>query len=71
MLKESVIKIINSYQRYIRQALPGSCRFAPSCSEYAKQAIMKYGIIKGGWLAIGRLVKCHPFSQAAIDDPLV
>ena len=47
-----------------------NCRFNPSCSNYANQALTKYGIIKGSYLSIRRLCKCHPFSKASVEDPL-
>jgi uncharacterized protein len=49
------------YQKYISPLSPPRCRFYPSCSEYAKIAIIRYGILRGGWLALKRLAKCHPF----------
>jgi putative membrane protein insertion efficiency factor len=47
--------------------LPRSCRFYPSCSEYAKQAIQKYGIVRGGWLALKRIARCHPGNPGGLD----
>ena len=60
MLKKIFIFIIILYQRLVSPYLPQSCRFQPTCSEYAKESIEKYGIIKGATLASKRLVKCHP-----------
>lgn len=45
----------------------GVCRFTPTCSQYAKEAITKYGVFKGGWLAVCRVSKCHPFHQGGYD----
>lgn len=45
----------------------GVCRFTPTCSQYAKEAITKYGVFKGGWLAVCRLSKCHPFHRGGYD----
>ncbi len=45
----------------------GYCRHYPSCSEYSKQAITKYGLIKGGWMGINRVVRCNPFSKPSVD----
>ncbi len=70
MLKEVALNFISIYQDYIRTVLPSSCRFTPSCSEYTKQAILKYGFLKGGLKAIRRLFSCHPFSGRAGYDPL-
>jgi putative membrane protein insertion efficiency factor len=55
------------YQRFISPLLPQSCRFYPSCSEYARQAILKHGLLKGGWLAMRRLARCHPLSEGGYD----
>ena len=60
MLKKIFVLIIILYQRLVSPYLPQSCRFQPTCSEYAKEAIEKYGIIKGVTLASKRLTKCHP-----------
>ena len=60
MLKKIFLFIIILYQRLVSPYLPQSCRFQPTCSEYAKEAIEKYGIIKGVTLASKRLIKCHP-----------
>tara|TARA_B100000676_G_scaffold145103_1_gene143531 strand:+ start:309 stop:542 length:234 start_codon:yes stop_codon:yes gene_type:complete len=60
MLKKTFLFIIILYQRLVSPYLPQSCRFQPTCSEYAKEAIEKYGIIKGVTLASKRLTKCHP-----------
>lgn len=70
MLQRISINLLNVYQRYIRIRLPYSCRFIPSCSDYAKQAIIKYGFCKGAVKAATRLMQCHPFSGKAADDPL-
>lgn len=64
------LKLIDVYQRYIRPAMPASCRFEPSCSEYTKQAILKYGLIKGVCKGITRILRCHPFSGRSGYDPL-
>jgi uncharacterized protein len=61
--------LIGSYQK-IRprgQHRP-CCRFYPSCSNYGKKAISKYGLLKGGWLLLKRLIRCHPLSQGGFDD---
>lgn len=58
---------IRGYQRTISRALPPSCRFVPSCSEYAWQAIDRYGALKGTWLAVRRIVKCGPWHPGGFD----
>lgn len=55
------------YQGLISPLLPQSCRFFPSCSEYARQAIQKHGLRKGGFLALKRLLRCHPLSKGGYD----
>jgi putative membrane protein insertion efficiency factor len=58
---------IRSYQIIIRPHLIGCCRFHPTCSEYAIEALSTHGLIRGSFLAIRRLVRCHPFSSGGID----
>jgi putative membrane protein insertion efficiency factor len=70
MLKNFLLNLINIYQGYIKTLFPPSCRFTPSCSDYAKQAIIKYGCIKGGFRAGKRLLLCHPLSGKAGYYPL-
>ena len=55
------------YQRILSPILPGSCRFTPTCSEYAKQAIIKHGIFKGIFFGIKRISKCHPWGKSGYD----
>lgn len=55
------------YQRLISPLTPPSCRFTPSCSEYARQAILKHGSIKGLWLAIWRILRCNPWGGSGYD----
>jgi len=64
-----VIILIKTYQKIISPLKPASCRFYPSCSEYMIQAIQKYGIIKGLFLGIKRILKCNPFHPGG-NDPL-
>ena len=58
---------IRGYQLLISPLLPPSCRFTPSCSQYAREAIMRHGAIRGTWLAVRRLVRCHPFHPGGFD----
>jgi putative membrane protein insertion efficiency factor len=71
MFKHLSLKSIGFYQKYIRPVLPESCRFYPSCSEYAKQAVAKYGFWQGGAKAAIRLLRCQPFSRKSGYDPLL
>ncbi len=66
-MKNVTISLITLYQRYISSLLPGRCRFYPTCSHYAKEVIDKYGCIKGGKLAIFRVLKCQPFHPGGYD----
>lgn len=58
---------IRFYQRAISPAFPPTCRFYPSCSEYAYEAIQKYGVWRGAWLGLNRLLRCHPFHPGGYD----
>ncbi len=58
---------IRLYRRYLSPLLPPACRFEPSCSHYAEEAIMIHGILRGTWLAAGRLLKCHPLHPGGFD----
>ncbi len=71
-MKKALLTAIGLYQRHVSPALPPACRFLPTCSEYARQAVEKYGAAKGSLLAAKRLSKCHPFhKQKSIEyDPV-
>jgi uncharacterized protein len=59
--------LITVYQKIISPAFPPSCRFVPTCSQYAKEAIIRHGFIKGSYLAARRLLRCHPFHVGGYD----
>ena len=61
------IGLIRAYQWTISPLLPRSCRFAPSCSEYAAEAMARHGFLAGGWLAARRLLRCHPWGGDGYD----
>lgn len=67
-----MLLLIKFYRRNISPLTPPSCRFRPTCSQYALEAIEKYGALKGGWLAVKRLSRCHPFHFKELDyyDPV-
>lgn len=65
--KKSILLLIRFYQYAISPYLGKNCRFNPTCSSYAFTAISKYGIIKGGFLSIRRILKCHPFNKGGFD----
>lgn len=69
-MKSVLLWLIRFYQQSISPYFPARCRFRPTCSEYAFQAISKYGALKGGLLALRRLLRCHPFSHRDIYDPV-
>jgi putative membrane protein insertion efficiency factor len=66
-MKTIFLLLIRFYQRAISPFLPPSCRFYPSCSHYGLEAIQRFGALKGGWLTVKRLTKCHPFHPGGID----
>ena len=66
-MKYLVLALIRFYQKFISPVFPPSCRFYPTCSHYGYEAIAKYGVIKGGWLAIKRIGRCHPFNPGGYD----
>ena len=65
-----LIGLVKFYQLCISPFTPPSCRFTPTCSQYALEAIEKYGARKGGWLAFKRICRCHPFSKRGPYDPV-
>jgi len=66
-MKTVALFVIKLYQRTLSKALPPSCRFHPTCSQYTYQAIERYGFLKGGWLGLRRLLRCHPFHPGGYD----
>ncbi|MCX8103119.1 MAG: membrane protein insertion efficiency factor YidD [Candidatus Bipolaricaulota bacterium] len=66
-MRALALLLITLYQKLLSPILPSSCRFYPSCSEYAKQAIQKYGLLRGGWLALKRISRCHPGNPGGLD----
>ena len=71
-MKRILIAFIRFYRKYISPARPACCSFIPTCSQYALEAIEKYGALKGGWLAVKRICRCHPFHGPDCDiyDPV-
>lgn len=62
-----IVLPIRFYQLSISPMLPGACRYTPTCSQYAIEALRKHGPIKGGWLAIRRIMRCHPWGGSGYD----
>lgn len=67
MLKQPLLILISAYKTLISPVLPPSCRFYPSCSEYARESIEGHGALKGLYLAARRLLKCHPYHEGGFD----
>jgi putative membrane protein insertion efficiency factor len=66
-MKWIAVNLLKFYKYAISPMLPPACRFTPTCSEYTVEAIGKYGFVKGAWLGVKRLSRCHPFSQGGYD----
>jgi len=62
-----LLMLIKFYQNCISPFTPPACRYTPTCSQYAKEAILKYGPFKGGWLALKRILRCNPFGGSGYD----
>jgi putative membrane protein insertion efficiency factor len=67
MLKRVLLSMIGFYRKGVSPLTPPSCRFIPSCSAYAEEAIREYGALRGGWLAARRILRCHPFGGHGYD----
>ncbi|MDD2190443.1 MAG: membrane protein insertion efficiency factor YidD [Eubacteriales bacterium] len=66
-MKSIIILLVRGYQKFISPMFPPTCRFYPTCSQYFIQAVGKYGAIKGSFLGIKRILKCHPFHPGGYD----
>jgi putative membrane protein insertion efficiency factor len=62
-----LLRLVTGYRRFISPILPPSCRFYPSCSAYALEAVQVHGALRGSWLAVRRLSRCHPFHAGGLD----
>jgi len=69
-VKRLFLVLIRFYRKYISPLSPPKCRFVPTCSQYALEAVEKYGAWKGGWLTLRRLLRCHPFYKGDNYDPV-
>ena len=68
-MQHFLLALIRLYQFIVSPLFPQSCRFYPSCSEYARQSLIKNGPLRGSWRALVRLSKCHPFHPGGVDLP--
>jgi len=68
-MKGFLVYLLEVYKRRVSPLLPRACRFSPTCSEYARLALLKHGLWRGGLLATGRLLRCQPFHPGGIDLP--
>ena len=66
-MKQVMLALVRFYRKKISPLRPPCCRFIPTCSEYALEAVEKYGAWKGSWLALRRLLRCHPFCKGGYD----
>ena len=66
-MKKIALGLIRLYQNSLSRVMPPSCRFRPTCSQYALEAIERFGIVKGIWLGVRRLARCHPFNKGGYD----
>lgn len=63
----AALALLHFYKRWISPLLPSACRFHPTCSEYMRDAIVAHGLLRGVWLGLRRLSKCHPFHEGGFD----
>lgn len=69
-MKKIILKLIRFYRTYISPNKPPSCRFTPTCSQYAYEAVEKYGAAKGSYKAVKRVLRCHPYYKGNLYDPV-
>jgi len=66
-MKSVLLALIRAYQYLFRPLLGSNCRFYPSCSDYAREAVEKHGAVRGSWLAVRRIARCHPYHPGGYD----
>ena len=62
-----LIAILRAYKYFVSPCLPSACRFYPTCSDYTRQAIARHGAVRGAWMGLKRLARCHPFHAGGFD----
>jgi putative membrane protein insertion efficiency factor len=62
-----VLHLLRAYKGAVSPILPSACRYLPTCSDYAMEAVERYGALRGGWMAFGRILRCHPFARSGYD----
>jgi uncharacterized protein len=67
MIKPVLLSVLRGYKRWISPVLPPACRYLPTCSDYAQEALIRHGVIRGSWLATRRLCRCHPWGGHGYD----
>jgi putative membrane protein insertion efficiency factor len=65
--RSTVLLALRTYKWVLSPWLPPSCRYVPSCSEYAMEAVDRHGVVRGGWMGIWRIIRCHPFVKGGFD----
>ena len=63
----AAVALLDGYKRWVSPILPRACRYEPTCSVYAREAIVRHGLARGAWLAVKRLARCHPFHPGGLD----
>ena len=66
-MRKLIVAILRFYKLALSPMLPSACRYYPSCSDYTRQAVEKYGAARGSWMGIKRIARCHPFHQGGLD----
>jgi putative membrane protein insertion efficiency factor len=67
MMRSAALLLLRFYKRFLSPLLPPMCRFEPTCSVYTMEAVEKYGALRGSWLGVRRLARCHPFNPGGWD----
>lgn len=66
-MQKVLIALLRGYKKFMSPFLPSACRYSPTCSEYMMQAVAKYGAVRGVWMGLKRLARCHPFHEGGFD----